>query len=81
MGVAKDIGTLGRRYNLVPVSFERIGVQDMGRLMDRDACIVLSKLNGETVVHDMVHHPQSNFRDARRKLAQLNAIELININL
>ena len=35
----------------------------------------------QLVIHDVVHHPQRKFGDARGKLFQFNPVELVHINL
>ena len=52
----------------------------MRRLLQGDAPVEPSELQAEAVVHDVVHDPQRDFRNTGRELAELDAVELIDIH-
>ena len=45
-----------------------------------DPRVGLAELQAQPVVHDVIHHPQRGRGDAGRKLADLNSVELIDID-
>ena len=53
---------------------------DVRRLLQRNARVRLTELQAQPAVHNVIHHPQRGLGDTRRKLANLNAIELINVD-
>ncbi len=55
-------------------------MDDVRRLFERDANEGLAELKAQPVVHDVVHHPQCRFRDARRELAKLDPVELVHVH-
>ena len=63
-----------------PVRLERVGVHDVGRLLQGDPDIGLAELDAQAVVHDVVHHPQRRLRDAHRELADLDPVELVDVD-
>src|ERR1035437_4062009 len=54
---------------------------DVRRFLEGDADVALAKLQRQLVIHDMVHHPEGHLRNACGELAQLDAIELVYIDL
>ena len=53
----------------------------MGRRFQRDAGEDLAELLAQAVVHDVVHHPHGRLGDAGGELIDLDAVELIDIDL
>ena len=78
--IAEHVTARLRRQEVRPIHFERVGVQDVGRGLKWNADVGLTERQAEPVVHDVIHHPHRRLGDARRKLADLNAVELIDIH-
>ena len=53
---------------------------DVWRLLKRNPRVGLAEFQAQPVVHDVVHHPQRGRGDAGRELADLDAVELIDID-
>ena len=54
---------------------------DVRRLLDRDTGVTFTELQRKLVVHDVIHHPESHFRDTCWKFAKLNAVKLVYVDL
>ena len=78
--IAEHVRALVGRQHVGPVDLQRVGVADVRRLLDRDPRVRLTELQAQPVVHDVVHHPQRGRRDAGRKLADLDAVELVDLD-
>ena len=78
--IAEHEGTAPGRKRRRPVHLQRVAVQDVGRGAQRDAGIGLTEFQAQPVVHDVVHHPQRGFRDADGELADLDPVELIDVD-
>ena len=77
--VAQHIAALRGVQHLVPHDFQRIGVADRGRDLQRDARERRTEYRAQPHIHDVVHHPQCNLGDARRKFLDLDAVEAIDV--
>ena len=78
--VAEDVVAVRRRQHRRPVQFQGVAVHDARRGAQRNAHVGLAELQAEARVHDVVHNPQRGLRDARRKLAQFDAEELVHVH-
>lgn len=67
--------------NLVPVHLQGIGAMYRGGVDEREATEVLTEFLGYLHVHLMVSKPEGYLRDLGRELFDLNAVELIHIDL
>ncbi len=67
--VAEDERAIARRQQIGPIGFQRVAVDDVGRLLKRNANEGLTELKAQPVVHDVIHHPQRSLGDPRHKLA------------
>ena len=76
--VAHDVAAPFGRQQRRPIGLQRIAMQDMRRILERDAGIVQPERLIDGVVGDMVHHPHGHFGYARRKFLELDPIELID---
>ena len=78
--IAEHEGAVFRRQKVRPIHFQGIAVQDVRRIFKRNADVALPKLQAQPVIHDMIHHPQGGLGDACRELADLDAVELIDVD-
>ena len=78
--IAQHERAIARRQQAGPVRFQRVAVDDVRRLLQRNANEGLAELQAQPIVHDVVHHPQCGLRDAGRELAKLDTVELVHIH-
>ena len=55
-------------------------MDDVRRLLKRNANEGLAERQAQPVVHDVVHHPQRGLRDAGRELSKLDPVELVHVH-
>ncbi len=78
--VSQYVAALRRRQDFLPVEPERVATHDGGRFLEREAHEVLAKGLGEANIHLVVHEPHGDFRDARRPLADFNAVKSVHVH-
>ena len=78
--ITQHIRTFAGRKKVVPIGLQRVSVPNMRRLFQRNTCISLAELQAQAIVHQVIHHPQCDFGNVRRKFSQLNPVELIHID-
>ena len=78
--IAEDVAALVRRKDFLPVETERVAANDRRGFLEREAHEVLAEGFREANVHLVVHQPHGHFGDARRPLADLDAVEGIHVH-
>ena len=79
--IAEDEGATPGIQHARPVRFQRVGREDAGGLLQRDADEGLPELQAQAVVHDVIHHPERRRRDPGRELAEFDPVELVHLHL
>ena len=79
--ITHDVAALRRRQHRVPVERQRVAVDDVGRLLERDAWRSQTEHRIIGVVGEVVGHPHRYARDLGGKFADLDAVELVDVEL
>src|SRR6266852_1879794 len=78
--IPKDVATLLRRQNSLPVRAESIFADDGGRLLEWQSHEVLAECLCQPEVHLVVHQPHCNLGDAGGPFTDLNPVKSIYVH-
>jgi hypothetical protein len=79
--VAEDVGAFGGREEVVPIHAEGVADVDVGGIFEREAEIGLGEGFEDAKVGLVVHEPEGDLGDAGGPLFDLDAVELVDVDL